>query len=54
MRSHARGVTATIASPGGAASAFCEAVTTTSNPHASIANGLAPSPLTESTTVNAP
>ncbi len=54
MRSHARGATATIATPGGAASAFCEAVTTMSKPHASIAKSLAASPLTESTTVYAP
>src|SRR5665213_1181918 len=54
MRSHARGATATIARPGGAASAFCEAATTMSKPHSSIRNSLAARPLTESTTVYAP
>ncbi len=53
MRCQARGETATIDSPGGAASAFCEAATTTSKPHASIRNSLAARPLTESTTTYA-
>jgi hypothetical protein len=49
----ARADAATMARPGAAIHAFCEPVTTTSTPHASISNGTAPSPETLSTTMSA-
>ena len=39
--------------PGAAIQAFCEPVTTTSRPQASISNGTAPRPLTASTRISA-
>src|SRR5579875_3501909 len=51
--SQARSETATIAKPGGAAKAFCEAAMTTSKPQSSIMNGVAPMPLTLSTITSA-
>ena len=42
-----------MASPGAAIHAFCEPVTTTSTPQASISNGTAPRPDTLSTRINA-
>jgi len=50
----ARSEAAIMASPGAAIQAFCEPVTTTSTPHASISNGTAPSPDTLSTRISAP
>ena len=49
-RSRARSETDTNASPGGVISAFCEPVTTTSSPHASVSSGVAPSEEMASTT----
>ena len=46
--------TATIAMPGGTASAFCDAETTASKPQSSIRNSDAARPLTASTTTVAP
>ncbi len=53
MAAHARSDAAIMASPGAAIHAFCEPVTTTSMPHASIWNGTAPRPDTLSTRISA-
>ena len=53
IAAHARSEAATMASPGADMNAFCEPVTTTSMPHASISNGTAPRPDTLSTRMSA-
>ena len=53
-RSQARSETDANARPGGVISAFCEPVTTTSAPHASVSSGTAPRLDTASTTDSAP
>ena len=50
----AAALTSATPAPGGTPSAFCDAATTTSKPHASIVNSLAAKPLTESTSTSAP
>ena len=53
IAAQARSEAAIIASPGADIQAFCEPVTTTSTPQASISNGTAPSPDTLSTRISA-
>ena len=53
IAAQARGEAAIMASPGAAIQAFCEPVTTTSTPQASISNGTAPRPDTLSTRISA-
>src|SRR5438067_1750930 len=51
---HARGLIVTIATPGGAPHAFCDAVTQTSMPHSSISSSVHPAPETLSTRKSLP
>src|SRR5207253_10882553 len=43
---HARGLIVTMATPGGAPQAFCDAVMQTSTPHSSISSSVQPAPET--------